>query len=149
MEKRESEYSKLLRDPRWQKKRLEILNRDKFQCVLCGNDNETLHVHHKIYKSGKKPWEYENSLLVTLCDGCHENEKNNMEHYLNCLHFYLKDKFFSSDIFNIMHGFSMMENNFPYGVFSSAFEWFLSKNGAKIIVDSYFNNLKKSKKNQK
>jgi hypothetical protein len=28
----ESEYSKKLKHPRWQKKRLEILDRDKFTC---------------------------------------------------------------------------------------------------------------------
>ena len=39
-------YSQKLRDPKWQKKRLEVLQRDEFCCQLC-NDKETeLHIHH-------------------------------------------------------------------------------------------------------
>ena len=45
---RKSYYEKLL-DPRWQKKRLEILNRDEFKCRSCGDDKSTLHVHHGYY----------------------------------------------------------------------------------------------------
>lgn len=64
-------YSEKLRDPRWQKKRLEILQRDEFCCQLC-NDKETeLHVHHFYYEKGKNPWEYYNDGLVTYCKNCH------------------------------------------------------------------------------
>lgn len=31
-----------------------------------------LHVHHCYYISGRKPWEYEDALLITLCKKCHE-----------------------------------------------------------------------------
>lgn len=31
-----------------------------------------LHIHHKYYKLGKKPWEYPNEALTTLCFLCHE-----------------------------------------------------------------------------
>lgn len=65
-------YSELLKDPRWQKKRLEILNRDKFECRCCGRDDKTLQVHHIIYETGRKPWEYNNDDLITLCEFCHE-----------------------------------------------------------------------------
>lgn len=68
-------YSELLKDPRWQKKRLEIFNRDEFKCVCCGSGKKTLHVHHQLYISGKKPWEYINGLLITLCDECHLSEE--------------------------------------------------------------------------
>jgi hypothetical protein len=65
-------YSDLLKDPRWQKKRLEIFKRDKWKCKLC-NDNKTqLHVHHKEYINDKSPWEYENKYLITLCEDCHQ-----------------------------------------------------------------------------
>ena len=30
-----------------------------------------LNVHHKYYILGKKPWEYEDNALVTLCENCH------------------------------------------------------------------------------
>jgi hypothetical protein len=65
-------YSDKLKDPRWQKKRLEILDRDGFSCCSCGDKESTLHIHHKRYLKGKEPWEYENDLLVTLCEDCHK-----------------------------------------------------------------------------
>lgn len=65
-------YSELLKDPRWQKKRLEIMERDKFQCQYCFEKRDTLTVHHKYYMVGKKPWEYDNDCYVTLCDSHHK-----------------------------------------------------------------------------
>src|SRR5688572_22440051 len=65
-------YSDLLKDPRWQKKRLTILNRDEWLCTMCGNGQITLHVHHKKYIRGLKPWEYEDHYLTTLCVECHK-----------------------------------------------------------------------------
>jgi hypothetical protein len=64
-------YSDLLKSPKWQKKRLEIMKRDKFRCKLCGDTEISLQVHHKEYINGNAPWEYENSQLVTLCEHCH------------------------------------------------------------------------------
>lgn len=67
-------YKEQLRDPRWQKKRLEIMNRDNFKCVMCGFGDRTLCVHHKQYIKGFKAWEYPEPLLITLCDVCHYYE---------------------------------------------------------------------------
>ncbi len=69
-----SEYSKLLLDPRWQKKRIEILQRDDFTCQLCGDSESTLHVHHCFYRKNNLPWDYPNSSLITLCYDCHDYE---------------------------------------------------------------------------
>ncbi len=65
-----AEYAAKLRDPRWQKKRLKILERDKWKCVLCGRENEPLHVHHKKYSAGD-PWDEPNKNLATLCETHH------------------------------------------------------------------------------
>lgn len=62
----------MLKDPRWQKKRLEIFNRDNFTCKLCGDPKSTLHIHHKKYASNTSPWDYQNDSLVTLCEHCHD-----------------------------------------------------------------------------
>ena len=73
------EYSEYLKNPKWQKKRLEILSRDNFSCVVCGNGIETdtaLHVHHLSYMKGRMPWEYDNSNFVTLCEHCHSEVHN-------------------------------------------------------------------------
>lgn len=65
-------YKEQLLDPRWQRKRLEILQRDEFICQVCFDGESTLHVHHKHYHKGRMPWEYEDEELVTLCASCHE-----------------------------------------------------------------------------
>lgn len=69
-----SDYKKKFLDPRWQKKRLSILQRDEFSCCRCGDTEQTLHVHHKYYTYGVEPWDYEDELLETLCVICHEEE---------------------------------------------------------------------------
>lgn len=67
-------YAELLKDPRWQKKRLEIMQRDNFTCQHCFATDKSLQVHHLVYEKGKKPWEYENDELITLCEDCHQEE---------------------------------------------------------------------------
>lgn len=67
-----SEYWKKLQDPRWQRRRLEVLQRADFSCEQCGSKTDTLHAHHKIYRKGHDPWEYEDRELACLCDNCHE-----------------------------------------------------------------------------
>lgn len=62
-------YLEKLKDPRWQKKRLEILNRDEFRCVHCSDTETTLHVHHKKYTN--EPWDAPNKDLETVCEHCH------------------------------------------------------------------------------
>jgi len=67
-------YLEKIKDPRWQKKRLEVLERDDWQCQKCGDKETTLHVHHLRYIPNKAPWEYKNYNLLTLCSNCHEYE---------------------------------------------------------------------------
>lgn len=65
-------YSELLKDPRWQRKRLEILQRSDFSCETCSETERTLHVHHKTYRTGAMPWEYDDSELESICERCHQ-----------------------------------------------------------------------------
>jgi len=51
-------YSEKLKDPRWQRKRLEVMQRDDFTCRNCGAKDKTLHIHHVRYLKGFEPWEY-------------------------------------------------------------------------------------------
>ncbi|WP_207915781.1 HNH endonuclease [Flavobacterium caseinilyticum] len=64
-------YLEKLKSPKWQKKRLEILERDNFSCKCCGDFETSLHVHHTKYLANTDPWEYENDSLITLCETCH------------------------------------------------------------------------------
>lgn len=64
-------YASKLKDPRWQRKRLEVMEYNSFECEVCGDKESTLNVHHKAYKKNAEPWEYEEHELSCLCDGCH------------------------------------------------------------------------------
>ena len=66
-------YPEKLKDPRWQKKRLEIMERDNWTCQNCDNKDSTLNVHHWIY--GKNPWDSDSEHLTTLCEKCHKEVK--------------------------------------------------------------------------
>ena len=66
-----TDFFEQYKDPRWQKKRLEIMQRDEFMCQECGETEQTLNVHHLIYYPNKAPWQYENDELKTLCEYCH------------------------------------------------------------------------------
>jgi len=44
-----SKYFEKFKDPRWQKKRLEIMERDQWTCQDCGSTDRSLNVHHMRY----------------------------------------------------------------------------------------------------
>lgn len=64
-------YNELLRHPFWQRKRLEVFQRDDFTCRKCMAKESNLQVHHLYYINSHKPWEYPNEALLTLCELCH------------------------------------------------------------------------------
>ena len=64
------DYSKKLKDPRWQRLRLEVMKRDDFKCTRCGDAKSTLHVNHLKYTGD--PWEAPMEHLETLCESCHK-----------------------------------------------------------------------------
>lgn len=69
-------YIEQLRHPNWQRKRLEIMERDGFKCVCCGDAETTLNVHHKTYLKGRLAWEYDDDNFETVCEPCHaENHR--------------------------------------------------------------------------
>ena len=72
-------YSEKLKDPRWQKRRLELLNAAGWKCGACGATNKVLHVHHGCYFRGFQPWEYAADLMHVLCDDCHKATQATME----------------------------------------------------------------------
>ncbi len=95
-------YSEKLKDPRWQKKRLEIMNRDDFKCVYCNNNELTLHVHHLRYS--KEPWNINNDYLITLCENCHDEEHNSRKSNEDYLLDVLKVKKFSTNDIVVLVG---------------------------------------------
>lgn len=80
-------YSDKLKDPRWQKKRLEVLERAGWACEGCKAKNNTLHVHHGYYGKDMDPWDYDTYTLWCLCEKCHEvAESNRKEIYADLAH---------------------------------------------------------------
>jgi hypothetical protein len=64
-------YYELLKHPKWQEKRLRVMERAGFACEWCEASEAALHVHHTRYRRGAKPWEYEDDELLCLCVDCH------------------------------------------------------------------------------
>lgn len=65
------EFWEKYRDPRWQRRRLEIMQLAGFRCQECGDDSATLNVHHGYYVRGRDPWDYHDHALKCLCEPCH------------------------------------------------------------------------------
>ncbi len=98
------EYWQLLKRPEWQKKRLEVLNNAKWECVNCGSKEDSLHVHHKQYFKDKKPWEYENDQLEVLCEKCHSVQHESLQCIKEIIS--LSDV---NEIYNFLVGYSNFE----------------------------------------
>lgn len=94
-------YAKQRLDPRWQKKRLEVMERDKWTCQNCQSKDKTLNVHHKAYVKGLMPWEYENFVLVTLCEECHKAEPDSLAAVLDQLKS-LRFRFSSAELMRLL-----------------------------------------------
>jgi len=121
-----SEYAEKLRDPRWQKKRLKILERDEWACQICHDSESTLVVHHRIYIAKTEPWDYPDDLLVTLCENCHELEREIRPEYEKLLLNKVLSKFFADDLRRLALGFSNIELLHASEVIASVYEWALS-----------------------
>ena len=119
-------YSDKLKDPRWQRKRLEILERDNWHCQNCFDGESTLHVHHRRYFYGKDPWDYENHLLLTLCENCHEDEKVQRGDLESDLLEVLKEKFLCDQLRSVITGFMHLKMFHMQDVVASVIEWTLS-----------------------
>lgn len=102
-------YEEKLKDPRWQKKRLEILERDNWMCQECRDEDSTLIVHHIDYLPNRDPWDYPNILLITLCKECHEFDRKERPGLEKAVISALKLDFTLSDMVDIAFGFSNLK----------------------------------------
>ena len=69
-------FFELYKHPKWQEKRLKVMEMAGFECSDCGSNEDTLHVHHTYYEKNKKPWEYPIESLHCLCEDCHKQAQN-------------------------------------------------------------------------
>ena len=75
-------YAEKLKDQRWQKRRLYLLEAANWTCQgPCQNQksNPNLSVHHRLYLRNTDPWDYEDWAYQVLCDECHEAAQSQME----------------------------------------------------------------------
>ena len=72
-------YWEKLKDPRWQKLRLKVMELAGWKCGTCGREDRSLNVHHRFYIKGREPWEYDLLELACLCESCHADEHHMRE----------------------------------------------------------------------
>jgi len=137
-------YAQKFKDPRWQKKRLEILERDEWRCQICNDQDSTLHVHHRFYEKGKEPWEYSDSALVTLFEECHETEHSEMPKASEILlRAIMEAGYTSSDIINISLGFVRHKPPQVHEVSACVIESMLADDEVmSVLTERYFSKLK-------
>ena len=143
-------YSEKMKDPRWQKKRLEVFERDEFTCQKCFDDESTLHVHHRYYIKDKDPWDYPLDAFVTLCEECHKNERQNRSVAEEALIAALKQKFLTEEIDTLTSGFRDMPILHIPEVVASVYEWALkTPEVQRDLIERYFEKLLRNKKDKK
>jgi hypothetical protein len=68
-----SDCSATFKDPRWQKKRLELLQKAGWTCEVCEAKDSELNIHHRFYsKKSSGPWDYPDKAFSVLCKTCHK-----------------------------------------------------------------------------
>lgn len=143
-------YIEKLKDPRWQKKRLDIMERDGWACRSCGDNKKTLHVHHLAYIYGNDPWDYMDETLVTLCDDCHEYETRNLKGEERLLLIVLKMRgYYSSEMSKLSEAFYNSDMGVPAEVVADMLAWVLSsKTDSDEIKKMYFDHLRLKNSNK-
>lgn len=138
---KQTAYSKKLLDPRWQKKRLEVLSRDNWTCQVCGNKKQTLHVHHKYYENGLEPWEYELDTLSTLCSVCHEEETLFIKEQTESLLMYVKSHrhYLFSDMFSVVEAMNCLQIHGDKKKYLKVLQWSFENNRevAEVLTKMY------------
>ena len=139
-EARRTAYGEKLKDPRWQKQRLRILERDGWACQLCFNTESTLHIHHLYYEVGFEPWEYPAEALVTLCESCHTDEGEARPTEEKALLQMLRQKgFLANDLMCLSDGISRLPNGIVHPALPQALRFAMgSVDMLGHILNTYF-----------
>lgn len=83
-----SDFFAKYKHPKWQKRRLEIMELSGFECSYCGSAEKTLNVHHVYYINGRDPWDYKDEELQCLCADCHTLKHANEDRLKKALQAY-------------------------------------------------------------
>ncbi len=97
-----TDYAEKLKDPRWQKLRLEVFERDQWTCQHCYQQMEAagnLQVHHKYRQYPPiEPWEYPQEALITYCEKCHLKDEQERGQAENTLLYSLRRRGLHADV---------------------------------------------------
>ena len=140
MKKQNNDYAEQYKNPKWQKLRLKILDRDGWACQKCFDDESQLQVHHRRYVYGKKVWDYPIKELITLCNNCHEEEKELIKESVEELITTLKISFFANEI-NSLHeiiSHALFQCKYPPEVLLSALSWVVASKFDENIMNPYW-----------
>ena len=139
-------YLEKLKDPRWQKKRLEILERDSWCCQKCFDCDSTLHVHHRVYFNNKDPWDIDNEFLVTLCKDCHTEESETFKQVFDKFSNQVKKNYFSCDIASLSSALNFCKIKGPSDYIAAIIEyWLTDEELAESMKDTYHKHLKEKR----
>ena len=138
------QYREKFKDPRWQKLRLKVLERDMWYCQICYDPDNTLHIHHRYYTPNTEPWDYPQESLVTLCEECHQRETDTISESIAELVLAAKKQFFSLEIKEIAEAIEGHKIEYPSEVVGSIIlDSFLDREACKKLEDHYFCAMKK------
>lgn len=103
-------YWEQLKDPRWQEKRLGILDRAKFRCESCDEkpEGESLEIHHKYYEKGLMAWDYPDCSLACLCAFCHQEAARSERSFLRTVE--------PRDYFNLIYFAEALHRTYEAGL---------------------------------
>jgi hypothetical protein len=148
---KQTKYSDKLKDPRWQKVRLKVFERDEWACQICFDKESQLKVHHKYYLQDKEPWDYPLNAFVTLCERCHAEEWENRPEAEHALMQALQEKgFFAADVQSFAEGVEKMELLHSHELVADAYEWALkTPEIQRWVLDRYFEAIKQTARGQK
>ena len=68
---------KFYKSSAWEKKRLEILERDNYECQVCkeeGGFTPATTVHHILHLENRPDLAFDNDNLLSVCAACHNKE---------------------------------------------------------------------------
>lgn len=131
-------------NPQWQKKRLEILERDEWCCQKCSDTKQTLHIHHRYYTKGKKIWDYPNEAFITLCKDCHKEETDYRKEVEATLLDALRRKFLYSEVHDLAVAIGGMQFSYVPEVVAGAICWaMVNPKIQSDLIKRYFSHLQK------
>lgn len=78
------------------------MQRDNFQCKICGCNDKELHVHHRWYQFGNEIWDYPDSCFETLCFECHEYIEMNIKDATSDIQVMLRRTLLNQDDYSVI-----------------------------------------------